>query len=83
MADPLYNQVVAARFFVRLHPECVRRGESAKLDEGNVRFIFKLRSKGWKLQRIADEFGVSFQTIHLVLARKRWAHVDLEVSDGH
>lgn len=68
----------------RTHPECLNppRGEKhygAKLNESNVRFIFQLRAHGWSHRRLVNEFGVNQSTISLILARKTWAHVDLEV----
>lgn len=66
----------------RLHPESRPRGErvrTAKLTEDNVRFILQLRAQGWKQKRLAAEFGVNRSLISYVLARKIWAHVDLEV----
>jgi hypothetical protein len=69
----------------RLHPESRARGErqgQAKLTKGNIRFIFQLRSQGWAQERIAHEFGVAQTLISHVLARKIWAHVDLEPPSG-
>ena len=64
----------------RLHPECLARGEAvgnAKLSEDNVRFIFELRGQGWSQTRLAAEFGVDQAQISRILARKRWAHVEI------
>lgn len=63
-----------------LHPERMARGEQhykAKLNEGNVRFIFWLREEGWILARLSAEFGVSVAQIQKVLARQVWAHVKI------
>ena len=59
-------------------PRGLPRGEvngCAKLNEGNVRFIFELRGQGWSQARIAAEFGVGQTQISRILARKRWAHL--------
>lgn len=66
-----------------MHPGCVPRlfGEAngnAKLTEGDVRRIFELREQGWSQRRLAAKFGVSNQQISRILARKIWAHVELE-----
>jgi len=61
------------------------RGEqngSAKLTEEKVRRIFQLRREGWMQARLALEFGVSETSITLILSRKRWAHLELELSKG-
>jgi hypothetical protein len=64
----------------RQHPECLARGEQngrAKLNADNVRAIHQRRAQGLTLKQIAAKFGVSFSQISAILARKRWAHVDL------
>ena len=64
----------------RLHPESRPRGESntrAKLTESNVRFIFLLRAQGWTSKRLAAEFGMGRTAIGDILARKKWAHVEI------
>jgi hypothetical protein len=69
--------------YSRIHPERLARGDangSAKLTEGNIRFIFQLRAQGWTQTRLAAEFGVSVSLIGLILSRKVWAHVELEAS---
>ena len=58
----------------------VARGEQhwgAKLTEENVISIFRCRRDGWTLERLAMQFGVSFQHISDILSRRRWAHVEL------
>jgi hypothetical protein len=67
----------------RLHPESQARGEAhgnAKLNEGNVRFVFQLRARGWTKTRLAAEFGVSRSQIGRILDREVWKHVRLEES---
>ena len=69
------------RHGTKTHPESHAHGEkhvNAKLTEADIPCIFRLRSEGWSQQRIANRFLVSFSLIHLVLCRRRWAHVDLE-----
>jgi DNA invertase Pin-like site-specific DNA recombinase len=54
------------------------RGESrrnAKLTESDVIKIRALRKYGNTLQSIANLFGVSNPTVHLICARKKWAHI--------
>jgi hypothetical protein len=65
----------------RLHPESRPRGErhaNAKLTEESVRAVFKMRAQGWICKRIGDALGVSDVLIGLILARKAWAHVDVD-----
>ena len=66
--------------YARLYPERLARGEangSAKLNEEKIRSVFQLRDQGFFQRRIADELGVSNQTISKILARKKWAHVEV------
>lgn len=67
--------------------ECVARGERhsrAKLTEGDIREIRRLRGNNWRrqplserwtLQRLADRYGVANHTIHAICSGKIWAHV--------
>ena len=64
----------------RLHPESRPRGDRngrAKLNEVDVRRIFELRDQGWTGKCLAAEFGVDQAQISRILARKRWARVEL------
>jgi hypothetical protein len=69
----------------RLHPELRPRGEShgcAKLNEGSIRGVFQRRAQGWSHRRIADELRVNRSLIGLILARKIWSNVRLDVPGG-
>ena len=64
----------------RTHPERLARGErqgSARLTAEKVQRIFQLRGEGWTQERLGAEFGVSQVHISDILARKKWAHVQL------
>ena len=51
------------------------RHPTAKLSEEEARLILSM--KGKHLQRtIADKFGVSPTTVHLILKGKRWKHIN-------
>jgi DNA invertase Pin-like site-specific DNA recombinase len=55
-----------------------RRGEdvaNSKLTTEKVRELRVLAESGWKTRALARRYGVSDDTIRLVKARKRWAHV--------
>lgn len=60
-------------------PECLARGEAsatAKLFEANVINIrITYAAGGTTLQKLADQFGVSMQAIHLIVTRKNWKHI--------
>lgn len=67
----------------RLHPESCARGERngrAKITEHEIRSIFRLSRKGWSQVKIAEKLGVHYSNISLILARKRWAHVQMEAT---
>lgn len=67
----------------RLHPESRPRGEEngrAKLTEEKVRTIFRLRREGWTQARIAEEMSVGHSIIGYILAREKWAHLQLGAS---
>lgn len=60
-------------------PEKAARGErsgGSKLTADKVRDIRQLRSEGWTLEALASEYGVRIGTIHFVVTRKTWAHVE-------
>lgn len=62
----------------RLYPERRPRGEQhafAKLTEADVRAIRRLRKAGRKLWELADRFGVSQNTVSLIVAGRIWRHV--------
>jgi hypothetical protein len=46
-----------------------------KLTRKSVRRIRLLRSKGWKIDKLADEFGVTACNVSLVTRRKTWRTV--------
>lgn len=60
------------------HAACAGELNSkAKLTAENVRHIRRLRAEiGLPLASIARNFGVSAQTIHGIVTRKTWAHVE-------
>lgn len=64
----------------RLRPERLRRGEDsscAKLTAEQVREIrsrYVPRKLGY--QRLASEYGVSMATVHEIIERKTWKHLD-------
>ena len=70
----------------RLYPERMARvGEkngNARLGDADIPCIFQLRALGWTLQRIGSEFGISLQSIHRILNRRQWAHVQPEAPNG-
>jgi hypothetical protein len=62
----------------RLHGRRHARGEElghAKLKTHDIPLIFHMRAQGMSQGRIAKHFHVSQSTIHYVLKRKRWNHV--------
>lgn len=64
---------------LRKHPERAARGErhgSAKLTATDVADMRRLAAEGSVTQReIAKRFGVTFQTVSQIIARKAWKHV--------
>jgi hypothetical protein len=62
----------------RTHPECLARGSShgmAKLSEGQVLEILKLRKVGYTQARLGKMFGVSREQIKNIVNNKQWRHV--------
>ena len=53
---------------------------TAKLTDRRVRQMFELHEQGWSKQAMADYFEIDRATVYRILDRKRWAHVDLEVT---
>jgi hypothetical protein len=51
---------------------------NAKLTDADIRLIFQLRSNGFTQPKIASRIGISQSLTSCILARKRWAHVQLE-----
>lgn len=50
---------------------------TAKLTADDVRLMRRLRvDEGWSQRELARAFGVCRITVHRVLTRKSWAHVD-------
>ena len=47
----------------------------SKLTADKVREIRRLRSEGWTLERLADEFGVRIGTIRFIVTRQTWKHI--------
>jgi hypothetical protein len=60
-------------------PGWVKRGEAnrkAIFTEDDVREMRRLRSDGMILKDIAAKFGIHLSTVHLVVTRKSWSHVE-------
>lgn len=51
----------------------------AKLKETDIPKIFQLRNSGLTLKSISEIFGVSFQSVQLILSRKNWKHVQVSL----
>ena len=63
----------------RRNPERVTRGSrhgKSKLTEYQVRNIRRLKTEGWTERRLAAEFGVREGTIHFIVMRQTWKHVE-------
>jgi hypothetical protein len=61
------------------HPECVKRGEAnaaAKLTADAVRSIRSRWEAGESQPSIAERLGVSLDTVHRVIRRLTWRHVE-------
>jgi CENP-B N-terminal DNA-binding domain. len=81
--DAKGRQARGDRHGTRQHPESRPRGEraiNAKLTEAKVRSIFRLSAEGHSQRELARDFGVSKSNVRDVLARKKWAHVQLEIA---
>jgi hypothetical protein len=48
---------------------------AAKVSEDDVFAIRALRRRGWKLKRLAEEFGLSEPTICWICLNKEWKHI--------
>lgn len=62
----------------RLHPECLRRGESApwsRLTEDDVRNIRLLSIDGVPQRVIAHRYAIAQQVVSEIVRRKIWRHV--------
>ena len=60
---------------LRVNPALIRRGSQvhcAKLTEEQVLQIRAMRACGEKLGIIGAKFGIPFQTVHQITARKNW-----------
>lgn len=51
------------------------KNPSAKLSEGRIPEVFRLRALGLTTHQIADVFGISRTSVCAVLNRKTWRHV--------
>jgi hypothetical protein len=49
---------------------------AAKLTEGDVRLIRRLRAEGYPRVGLADRFGVTENTIYRIVVRKSWTYLD-------
>ena len=59
-------------------PNLSARGERSyrtRLTPDDVRFIRAQRANGTPLKTLADQYGVTVQSINLIVKRKNWAHV--------
>lgn len=52
----------------------------AKLSEEDIVQIFKLRTRGYTLLRIAKTYGVDQTNISMILRRKAWRHVQIQAA---
>jgi len=48
---------------------------NAKLDEADVLAIRALRKRGWKLDRLANEFAIGKSTVCKICRFERWVHI--------
>ncbi len=77
-ADNMRDMAAKGRSGPRNHPERMRRGEgnsSAKLTDATVRAI-RAAYPSATLTQIATQFGVHYSTVHDVVQRKTWRHVE-------
>jgi len=56
---------------------CGVHNAKAKIDDADVREIFKLRARGLILKDISRQFGVTSANVSMILQRKTWAHVEI------
>ena len=54
------------------HKENCRRSAACKLDQGKADEIRRLRARGLTLREIGDVFGVTRQSIWLIVKGKQW-----------
>ena len=60
---------------------CRNRGEdniNAKLNQSDIKEIFKLCREGLPRKVIASRFMIGVRYIAEILSRKRWSHVEIE-----
>lgn len=65
----------------RLHPERVRRGVDhprgfSKTNPDEVRAIRQRAAEGIALKQLAADFGLTPSAVSLIVARKRWGHIE-------
>lgn len=64
--------------WTNVQPAGVARGErvgGAKLTADQVRDIRRLYTEGATLHALADQFGVRFTNVHMIVTRKTWKHI--------
>jgi len=68
---------------VKQHENCIRQGQAngcAVLTEANIIEIRQLAANNYTYNSIAKVFGVHKSTIYRIVKRKRWAHVEKEIT---
>jgi LysM repeat protein len=73
------------RHGLALHPERRARGSkvsTAKLTERDIPEIYHAKVAGDSIYAIAERYGVSASTIHLVCKGKTWRHANLSTGGG-
>lgn len=64
----LHKQIHGTQTKGETHSQC-------KLNDDKVRRIRLLRERGWTLQRLSDEFGVTVPNIGYICRRQTWTHL--------
>ncbi len=79
-SDNIRDMVSKGRSHMQREPWRVQgaRNPFARLKENDVKEIIRLRASGLTLLAIAQRFGVSESTIHLIDVGKTWTHVPRE-----
>ena len=75
---PYENRLRGDAHPLRRNPELVRKGSKhsrAKLTESDVISIRQLYERGGKQVDIANQYGVNYRTISLIVLRKSWTHI--------
>lgn len=48
----------------------------AVLDENTVRAIRNMKAEGWAYRQVADYLGLAHSTVHHVITRRTWKHIE-------